>query len=153
MQEATTANSDRQRRPDADFEAIFREAPNPYVLLDTGLRIVDMNAAYLRATNSERDRIVGRYIFDAFPDGDDSPNSGGIEMVRQSLLKVIEERRPDHLALVEYSIEGQDGYDRRYWSATHVPIFGSGGEVAFVLQNTVDVTELTKLRAESALHG
>lgn len=153
MRAAATANVPRQQCAGADFEAIFRHAPNPYVLLDPALRIVDMNVAYLAATKSERDRILGRDIFDAFPDGDDSPNSIGIELVRQSLLKVIEERRPHHLALVEYAIEGTGGYDRRFWSATHVPILGPDGEVAFVLQNTVDVTELTKLRAKSALDG
>lgn len=151
MREAQSASPRTGASPGVDFEAIFRDAPNPYVLMDTDLRIVDMNEAYLRATNSERERIIGQNLFTAFPDGDDSPNSAGTAQVRNSLLRAIEERRTDHLAFVEYAIAGPNGFDRRYWSATHVPIMGPDGEVAFVLQNTMDVTELAQLRAESAM--
>lgn len=153
MRESASANPRTGASPGVDFEAIFRDAPNPYVLLDPDLRIVDMNEAYLRATNSVRERIIGQNLFEAFPDGDDSPNSSGTALVKGSLLRALSERRTDHLAFVEYAIAGPTGYDRRYWSATHVPIFGPDGEVAFLLQNTMDVTELAQLRAESALHS
>jgi PAS domain S-box-containing protein len=34
----------------------------------------------------------------------------------------------------------------RYWSATHIPLRDESGEIAFLLQNTVDVTELQELK-------
>jgi PAS domain S-box-containing protein len=34
----------------------------------------------------------------------------------------------------------------RYWSAVHTPLLDARGEVAFILQNTVDVTELHRLK-------
>ncbi|MCR5877247.1 sensor histidine kinase [Phenylobacterium sp. J367] len=34
----------------------------------------------------------------------------------------------------------------RYWSAAHVPLLGPDGQTQFIIQNTVDVTELQKLK-------
>ena len=50
-----------------DFQAVFESSPNPYMLLDRDLRFVAANAAYLRATGTELDALVGRNLFDAFP--------------------------------------------------------------------------------------
>src|SRR5690606_34255005 len=36
--------------------------------------------------------------------------------------------------------------ENRYWSATHTPIRDAEGRVSFILQHTVDVTELQVLR-------
>ncbi len=125
-------------------------APNAYVLLDPSLTIVDMNDAYLAATKSRREDIIGRGLFEAFPDEPGRDSSAGVEAVKASLLKAIAQRRPDHLPLVAFGIEGPEGFEQRYWSATHIPMLDEKGEVRFVLQNTLDVTELTVLQAERA---
>ncbi|MHB2167477.1 ATP-binding protein [Alsobacter sp. R-9] len=137
--------------PTPDYRALFASAPNPYVLLDPALRIVDMNDAYLAATMSRREAIVGKGIFDAFPDGEPDAGGRGSEIVRQSLLKVVEDGRPDHLPVVAYSIRTASGaFERRMWSATHVPILDERGRTAFVLQNTVDITDVIRRQADTA---
>jgi signal transduction histidine kinase/DNA-binding response OmpR family regulator len=40
--------------------------------------------------------------------------------------------------------------EERFWSATHTPIFDHRGEVALILQHTVDVTELQRLKSAVA---
>jgi two-component sensor histidine kinase len=127
-----------------DFEALFSLSPNPYILLDGSLTIVGMNEAYLEATIRTREELIGRGIFEAFPS---APGSESRELLEASFARVISTRERDELALIRYDIRGDDGaMERRYWSATHTPFLGPGGEVAFILQHTVDVTELHGLR-------
>lgn len=129
---------------DIDFEALFGASPNPYVLLDRDFVIVAMNDAYLRVTMRERADIIGRRMFDAFPSDPDSPS---FQLLHNSLERVLETGERDELALIRYDIEDADGgFDERYWSATHVPLHDKDGGVAFILQHTVDVTELHRLR-------
>lgn len=129
--------------PKIDMGKLFNEAPNPYVLLDSSFNIVGMNQAYLAATMRERNEIVGRNIFDAFPS---EPGSVSDEMLRRSLTTVVETGEMDHLALIPYPIAGRDGtIEERFWSATHTPIRSEDGTL-FILQNTMDVTELQRLR-------
>jgi len=56
------------------------------------------------------------------------------------------------LGLIRYAIRLQTPqgavFDGRYWSATHTPVLDAHGQVAYVLQNTMDVTEFQRLKAE-----
>jgi PAS domain S-box-containing protein len=131
--------------PGLDPAALFQLSPNPYVLLDPALTIVGMNEAYLRVTMRSRAELVGRNMFDAFPS---DPASIGAKQLRSSLERALRERRPDHLPLIHYDIPRADGngFEQRVWSATHTPLLNADGEVAYILQHTVDVTELHRLR-------
>ena len=54
--------------PQPDFRAIFEGAPGLFLVLDPNLTIIAVSDAYLRATMTERGGLLGRNIFDAFPD-------------------------------------------------------------------------------------
>jgi two-component sensor histidine kinase len=92
-------------------------------------------------------------MFEAFPSGPHDPDGRNAGQLRQSLERVLAEREPDVLALIHYAIplEGSGGrrFEDRYWSATHMPLFDERGEVVFILQHTVDVTELNRLKQMS----
>ncbi len=128
-----------------DFRALLEKPPNPYVVLDPDLVIVWMNDAYLHATMRHRDELIGQKMFDLFPS---APDSESYRLLKGSFDKVRQSREPDELALIRYDIAKPDGsMDQRYWSATHTPFCdGRNGELAYILQHTVDVTELHKLR-------
>jgi len=128
-----------------NFEALFNASPNPYVLLDPSLVIMGMNEAYLRVTMRTREELVGRNMFDAFPS---DPDSESHKQLRASFERVIHERVVDHIPVIEYAIPLPDGggFEERFWSATHTPLFNDAGELISILQHTVDVTELHQLR-------
>lgn len=135
----------------SDIEQLFNSSPNPYVIIDAELTIVGMNDAYLAATMQTRDALLGRNIFEPFPSDPDSDNG---RMLRQSFAKVISTRQVDHLALIPYPIASPDGtMEERYWSATHTPLLDEQGRVKFILQYTVDVTELHQLRQSNQQSG
>ena len=137
--------------PSIDFETLFGASPNPYVLMAPDLTIVTMNDAYLTATMRERNDIVGRKMFDAFPS---DPESESHQLLQGSLNRVLQTGERDEIALIRYPIALPSGdYEERYWSATHIPLLKDDGEVAYVLQHTVDVTELQRLRTFAAEAG
>lgn len=138
------------RPPSIDFEALFCASPNPYVLMSSDLTIVTMNDAYLAATMRERDDLVGRPMFDAFPS---DPDSDSHQLLQSSFERVVRTGERDEIALIRYDIEQPSGgYEERYWSATHTPLIDAG-KVAYILQHTVDVTELHRLRTFAAEAG
>lgn len=132
-----------------DFEYLFNLSPNPYMLLDRDFHYVAVNEAYLKVTGREREELIGENLFEAFPadpDGDDSH----VQQLRTSLERVLTTGTTDTLALIRYAIprETPDGvvFDEHFWSATHTPLLDAQGEVQFILQHTVNVTELQQLK-------
>ncbi|WNZ65807.1 PAS domain-containing protein [Myxococcus sp. MxC21-1] len=136
--------------PTIDFKTLFDVSPNPYMLLDRELRFVAANPAYLRVTASKLDELLGRSVFEAFPDDPSDPNSANLRQLRESFLRVLTKRAPDILALIPYRVPELTNQGvvptYRYWSATHIPLLDASGEVAYILQHTMDVTELQRLQ-------
>lgn len=134
-----------------DIFQVFNTAPNPYVIFDRDLVIVGLNAAYEAVTMRKHDDIIGQKLFDAFPS---DPESGPGRLLRNSLARVLKTASVDHLPLITYPIARPDGsMEERYWSASHTPLFGSDGKVEFILQHTVDVTELHQLRQNAGANA
>ena len=140
--------SSKPRTP--DFRALFESAPGLYLVLAPDLTIVAVSDAYLRATMTERDQILGRGIFDVFPDNPDDPQATGVANLRASLGRVLAERRPDVMAVQKYSIrrpEGEGGgFEERHWSPVNSPVVGSRGELLYIIHRVEDVTEFVRLK-------
>ena len=134
---------------------MFDASPNPYVLLSPGLTIVGMNDAYLRVTMRSREEILGKNMFEAFPGTPDELGRINVAQLQESLARVLRDRVPDHIPLIQYDIPRPDGggFEERYWSATHTPVFDDAGDLAYILQHTVDVTELHHLRQARRYQG
>lgn len=135
-----------------DFQAVFDASPNAYMVLDSELRYVAANQVYLQVTSSRLEDLLGRYVFDKFPNDPTNPNNAPARMLERSLERVLATGERDHLALIPYrvptQVDGATVLEARYWSATHTPLHDADGRVAFVLQHTVDVTELHALAVE-----
>ncbi|RKH32664.1 response regulator [Corallococcus sicarius] len=133
-----------------DFQKLFELSPNPYMLLDRELRYVTANSAYLRVTASRLEDLVGRNVFEAFPNDPEDPANSSVRMLRDSFLRVLTEGVLDTLALIPYRVprwtDAGIVVEDRFWSATHTPVLDDGGQVAFILQHTMDVTELQQLK-------
>jgi signal transduction histidine kinase/ActR/RegA family two-component response regulator len=142
----------------ADYEALFKSAPGLYLVLDPGLRIVAVTDAYLDATMTRREDIVGRGIFDVFPDNPDDPEATGVANLRASLERVRRGRAADTMAVQKYDIRRPDeeggGFEERYWSPRNSPVFDEDGRLRYIVHRVEDVTEfvrLQKLESEHAL--
>lgn len=130
---------------DIDPVTLFDASPNPYLILDRSLHIVGANKAYLKTTKRELADIVGRLAWEAFP-----TDSQTLKQTIASVEQAIYTKQPDTIALLRYDIPRPEaeggGFEKRYWSTTHTPILNEEGEVVFVMQHPIDVTELERLR-------
>ena len=128
-----------------NYQALFDASPNPYLVLDRSLNIAGANKAYLRSTQRELSDIVGRWAWDAFP-----TDAETLAQAIASFERVIATRATDMIPLLRFDVarpEAQGGgFEKRYWSISHIPVLNDQGEVEVVLQHPIDVTELERLK-------
>ncbi len=136
--------------PVPDFRALFEAAPGSYLVLDPGLRVVAVSDAYLRSTMTQRDAVIGRGIFDVFPDNPDDPEPAGVRNLSASLTRVIRDGVTDAMPVQRYDIRRPEseggGFEERFWSPVNSPVFGPDGTVSFVIHRVEDVTEFLRLK-------
>ncbi|WP_257447730.1 response regulator [Archangium lipolyticum] len=129
-----------------DSQKLFDAAPAPLMVLDRELKYVTANQAYLRATSLQLDEVVGRNVFEVLPRPESSEGQDGARQLRESFERVLTSRLPDLIPMLAQSIvrSTQEGpvREERFWSYSHKPLLDSSGNVAFILQHSLDVTDL-----------
>jgi signal transduction histidine kinase/ActR/RegA family two-component response regulator len=132
-----------------DFRRLFEAAPALFLVLDSDLRIIAASDAYLSATKTEREQIMGHGIFDIFPDNPGDPEATGVANLRASLRRVTLQLVPDSMAVQKYDIRKLEaeggGFEARYWSPRNVPVL-EGGRLACIIHSVEDVTEFIRLK-------
>ena len=132
-----------------DFRSLFESVPGSHLVLDPELVIVVVSDAYLRATMTRREDILGRGLFDVFPDNPDDPEATGVKNLRASLDWVRRDRLPDTMAVQRYDIRRPEpeggGFEIRYWSTLNTPVFGADGDLAYINHRVEDVTEFVRV--------
>ena len=135
-----------------DFKALFEGAPGLYLVLTPDLRIVAVSEAYLQATMTKRSEILGRPLFEVFPDNPDDPASDGVRNLNASLQRVLQLRRPDAMPVQKYDIRKPEseggGFEVRHWSPRNSPVFGPDGRIAYIIHRVEDVTEFIRLKQQ-----
>ncbi|MCK1819878.1 SpoIIE family protein phosphatase [Streptomyces sp. XM83C] len=136
-----------------DYAAVFRCLPGMVAVLTPGLVFADVNPEFLRGTGRSRDQVVGRHIFDVFPDNPGDPAATGMRNLEASLNRVLATGERDAMALQRYDVErpGRPGdWEARYWSAVNTPVLGPEGAVVLLVHRVEDVTELIRSRGGRA---
>jgi PAS domain S-box-containing protein len=137
-----------------DFEALFDAAPGAYLVLTPDFTMVAANEARLRATMTTREEIIGRNLFDLFPDNPDDPGATGVRNLRASLERVLQTKSRDTMAVQKYDIRRPEaeggGFEVRYWSPMNLPVIGADGKVDYIIHRVEDVTEFMRLKQEGA---
>jgi len=135
-----------------DFRVLFENAPGLYLVLDPDLVIVAVSNAYCAATMTKRGEIVGRGLFDVFPDNPDEPGASGTANLRASLARVKSYLRPDAMALQKYDIRRPDAeggvFEVRFWSPLNSPVLGDDGRLEWIIHRVEDVTDLVRARSD-----
>jgi PAS domain S-box-containing protein len=140
------------------FRLIFESAPSPcLVLTPERFQIVAVSDAYLAATMVTRDQIMGRDVFDVFPDDPADPQATGVAALSASLQRVRQTRATDVMAVQRYPIRRPaslgGGFTLRYWSPINSPVLNSDGSIAFIIHRVEDVTEYVVARQPARAAG
>ena len=138
-----------------DFRALFDAVPGPYLVLrpdDPHFTIVAVNQAYTRATWTRAEDILGRGLFEVFPDNPNDPDADGVRNLHASLRRVLESKTADTMAPQKYDIRRREcdggGFEPRYWSPINSPVLNEAGSVQFVIHRVEDVTNFIRLKEE-----
>lgn len=127
------------------FEKIYDLMPQASMVLDADLVFVAANDAYCRAVKRSKSDLIGRYIFDVFPDTADR-----IEPVRRVFLNALAgqvtkiDAQPYELLLEDGTLE-----DRIWYIEQHPLKLDSG--TAYMVQYCEDITEREALRIQRDL--
>jgi PAS domain S-box-containing protein len=134
------------------FQTLFESAPGLYLVLKPDFTITAASDAYLKATMTRREQIIGRGIFDVFPDNPDDVAPTGAANLRASLNRVLQNAASDTMPIQKYDVRRPDGtFEERFWSPINSPILGADGHVDYLIHRVEDVTEFIrqKPRGES----
>jgi PAS domain-containing protein len=119
--------------PKPDFQVLLEAVPGLYLVLDPELRIVAVSNEYLEATMTKREEILGRGIFEIFPDNPDDPHATGVRNLGASLRRVLKTGAADTMPVQKYDVRNREeedgGFEERYWTPINSPVFGSNGEI------------------------
>lgn len=133
-----------------DFEVLFRSVSGLYLVLMPALKIVAVSDAYLRATMTNRVDIVGRHVFDVFPDNPNDTAATGVKNLGAPLHRVLQSKQPDTMAVQKYDIrrplERGGQFEERYWSPINSPVLDARGELRYIIHRVQDVTEYVRLK-------
>src|SRR5688572_18342605 len=87
-----------------DFRQLFEGAPGLFLVLTPDYHIVAVSDAYLQATMTRREEIVGRHLFSVFPDNPVDPAATGVSNLAASLHRVVTTLQPDAMAVQKYDV-------------------------------------------------
>ena len=137
------------RKPQIDYKAVFHALPGMVALLTPDLVYADANEDFLRLAGRTLEQLLGRYIFDVFPENPNDPAATGMRDVRTSMLRVVATGERDTMALQRYDVEdpqrpGQ--WQERYWSPINAPVADPDGQVVLIVHRVEEVTELIRAR-------
>ncbi|HXR27018.1 MAG TPA: EAL domain-containing protein [Candidatus Baltobacteraceae bacterium] len=138
------------KRREPDFRALFEAAPGLFLVLRPDLTIVAVSDAYLAATMTTREAILGRGIFNVFPDDPADDEATGVHNLRASLARVVAEHVPDSMAIQKYDIRRPEaeggGFEVRYWSPVNSPVHDAAGRLRYIVHRVEDVTDFVRQR-------
>src|ERR1700712_2978397 len=114
-------------RDSNDLQRLLRVTPGLHVLLrpDTGFTIVAASEDYLRTSHTD-ESIIGRSLFEAFPDNPAASEAAGSGALRDSLARVIASGEADRMPVLRYDVRRPEktggGFEERYWTPVNVPV-------------------------------
>ncbi|AMR27852.1 hypothetical protein A0257_12635 [Hymenobacter psoromatis] len=130
---------------------VFNALPAPCLLLTPGLRIEAVSDAYLAATLTRRADLLGRDVFDVFPDNPAPPEAQGVRTLRASLAQVLATGLPHEMARQHYEVpdpERPGHFVKRHWLPLNTPVLDAQGRVSHLIHTLTNVTEQVRAEVE-----
>jgi PAS domain S-box-containing protein len=133
---------DELRHSRALLQNLFESLPGLFLILTPDLKIVSASDAFLKATMTRREDMVGRGVFEVFPDNPEDKDATGVTNLRASFERVRQTAAPHTMAIQRYDIRRPDGtFEARFWSPINSPLLGPDGGIEYLIHRVEDVTE------------
>lgn len=124
-----------------NFKSLFEEAPGLYLILLPDFTIEAVSDEYLKATMTTREGIIGKNMFEVFPDNPDDSIADGEHNLRSSLNMVLKNKEAHRMAVQKYDIQNTDGkFEVRYWSPLNKVVLNENNDVVYLIHSVEDIT-------------
>ncbi|EDM38004.1 sensor histidine kinase with PAS signal sensor domains [Pedobacter sp. BAL39] len=133
-----------KKGPSVDTLKALESAPSMFLVLTPDLYILTASDLYLEATENTRELIVGRHIFDAFPNNPELPDADGVRNINASLQEVIRTKKKHVMKIQRYDVPDLScpgKFIQRYWDPSHTPILDEDGDIQYIIQLATNVTD------------
>lgn len=142
--------------PPSIYATVFKHSPIGCYLLSTTpeITILDVNDSFLHNVSLTREQMIGRGLFEVFPDNPADPEDTGIEALRRSIATAVATGQPQLMPVQRFPIKktlpnGEVVFEERFWSASNTPIYDEDGSMVCIFHATVEITK--QVQAETAL--
>ncbi|WPU66902.1 sensor histidine kinase [Peredibacter starrii] len=136
--------------PQSDYRKLVASLPGMYIVMlpdAPHFTIVDCNSDLFRITKRRPEEVIGKPLFEAFPDNPDHPEANGVKNLLRSLLVVMETKSPHTMAIQRYDVKNEKGiFEERYWNPINYPVLDDAGNILYVINQGEDVTELIRTK-------
>ncbi|MBB6610909.1 PAS domain-containing protein [Pontibacter sp. Tf4] len=123
----------------------YEQVPDLYLIFSPGLVILTASDAYLKATNISREDIVGKQLFDIFPDNPAAIVANGVKNLKHSLQQVLATKQPHRMAVQQFDLPlpaaMDGGFAGKYWLPLNTPVLDEQGRVQYIIHKVEDVTD------------
>lgn len=136
-----------------NYQNLFDHVPGLYILILDDFTIADVSNAYAEATFTKREEILGKNLFEVFPDNPNDITADGVANLKESLKYVLRNKVSHTMAIQKYDVRKPDGtFEEKYWSTVNKPVLNTLNEVEYIIHRAEDVTEFIKLKQEKHQH-
>ncbi len=126
-----------------NFKALFEEAPGLILVLNPSFTILAISHAYVEATYTKREDLLGKYFFDVFQD---TKNTTAVAETKASLEYVLKNKKPHVIPMLRMEIKNLAGVlEEKYWNPINKPILTKDNQVQYIVHIVKDLTEFVKL--------
>jgi PAS domain S-box-containing protein len=144
-----------------DYKQLFSHLPDKYFVIEPQppYTFLAANEAYATMVDKPLDKIIGRPLFDVFPDLSEQAIKTGKGDLELSFERCIQTKKPDAMDIIRYDIPNPDDqFEIRYWQVTHYPVLDRQNKVIAILQAPHDITAMVTTRkqlhlSQQALEG
>lgn len=144
--EGTSAPMSVASASDLDFRRLMDYLPSPFMVMTRHYIPIYANEAYLALVHRSWEDMVGRDIFESFPE---KPRR--MKKIKDYFKRTLAGEKTV-MDKEYYSIPTLNGgIETRCWQSIQLPYFDKDGEVTHIIQQAVDVTEEEAQRRQTEL--
>ncbi|HWJ29050.1 MAG TPA: PAS domain-containing protein, partial [Flavisolibacter sp.] len=110
--------------------------------------IIAATTAYLQATFTERSSILGKGLFEVFPDNPTLAAATGVKNLSASLHWVLKHKKAHHMEDQRYDVRRPQTGDFEYkvWRPMNKPVLSGSGEIRYIIHTVEDITHQVHLQ-------
>lgn len=142
------------RSDDVLYRRLFKASPGKILVLrPENFEIIAVTNEYLKATMTAESDLIGKSLFEVFPDDPDDPSADGVATLSASLQRVLSIKSTDIMAIQRYPIRLPSGeFAERFWSPVNSPVLDNAGAVEYIMHQVEDVTNIVQQESTALLN-